>query len=340
MIIRRLITTLLAMGLAWSYSAHAATFKMATLAPNGSAWMNEIQKAADAIEQQTQGRVKFKFYTGGIMGNSSSVLKKIRVGQLHGGAFTIGDLSEVYPDMQVYTLPFQFRSYAEVDYVRGKMDDTLTQGLARAGMVLLGMSDGGFAYFMSNTSLNGVEALRHKKVWLPEGDQIIQNVYDRIGIASVPLSLADVYTGLQTGMIDTIGSSQIGAIAFQWHTKIKYVSDIPLMYLTGNLVLEQKAFKKISPADQKIVTQVMKTSMDKLSEINRQNDQEAREALKKQGIEYVGISQQDRQRLATVAQQAISNLLDKDAFSKATYQQMEQHLLTYRRQHSTAHARQ
>jgi TRAP-type C4-dicarboxylate transport system substrate-binding protein len=330
-----LSTILLTISLGF-HSAEAVTFKMATLAPNGSTWMNEIQAATDKISAQTEGRVKFKFYTGGVMGSASSVLKKIRINQLHGGAFTSGELSEIYPDIQIYALPFMFRSYAEVDYVRSKMDEAIQAGMEKQGMILLGISGGGFAYIMSDTPISAVDQLRNKKVWLPEGDAIIQTVFKTIGMAPVSLSLADVYTGLQTGMIDTIGTSAMGAIAFQWHTRVKYVSDIPLIYLTGNLVIDEKAFKKISASDQRIVRSIMLDTMHKLGKINRQNDEQARLALQKQGIQFVSISKQEWQRSQEVAKQSIDELGKQGIFTEAMYKLLLTNLSDYRQQHGTS----
>lgn len=336
----QLITTLLIMALLGVPSAHAVTFKMATLAPNGSAWMQEIEKASDKIAKQTDGRIKFKFYTGGIMGNAKSVLKKIRINQLQGGAFTGGELAVIYPDILIYSLPFQFRSYAEVDYVREKMDSLMREGIQQQGMVLLGTSDGGFAYIMSNTPVESIDELHKKKMWLPEGDVVIQTVFSTIGIAPVPLSLADVYTGLQTGMIDTIGSSPMGAVAFQWHTRVKYVSDIPLVYLTGNLVIDQKAFSKISAGDQAIVQKVMGATMAELGKINRHNDEQARLALEKQGLQFINVSKQEWQRSQEVAKQANETLGKKGYFTDKMYNLLQSNLSTYRQQHSsTANAK-
>ena len=86
----------------------AATLKIATLAPAGTTWMKEIKKGASEIKKKTEGRVKFKFYPGGVMGNDKSVHRKIKIGQLHGGAFTSGGLSQVYPDIQALSLPMMF----------------------------------------------------------------------------------------------------------------------------------------------------------------------------------------------------------------------------------------
>ena len=332
----RLISTLIIMILLSAPAAHAVTFKMATLAPNGSGWMDEIEKAAEEINKQTQGRVNFKFYTGGVMGNAKSVLKKIRINQLQGGAFTGGELADIYPDIQIYSLPFLFRSYAEVDYVRSKMDSLLRDGMQQHGMILLGTSDGGFAYIMSDTPIKSIDELHDKKIWMPEGDKIMQTVFETLGISPIPLSIADVYTGLQTGMIDTIGSSAIGAVAFQWHTRIKYISDIPLVYLTGHLVLDKKAFDKISKADQAIVQNVMLATMTRLGKINRRNDEQARLALQKQGIQFVPVSKAEWQRSQEIAKQAIDKLGKEGLFTNKMYNLLQTNLNAYRQQHSAS----
>jgi len=316
--------------------AEAFTFKIATLAPDGTTWMKEIREAAKIISQRTDNRVQFKFYTGGVMGNENSVLKKIRIQQLHGGAFSVGGLAEVYPDVLIYTLPFLFRSYSEVDYVRSKMDDEIRKGLAQNGMILLGMSEGGFAYVMSDTPVQSIDQLKSKKIWLPEGDVITETMYEIADISAVPLQLADVYTGLQTGLIDTIGSSPIGAIAFQWHTRIKYVVDVPLFYLVGQLVLDKKAFNKISADDQTIVLEVMNTIMTKLGKMNRKDDAQARLALQNQGIKFLTINAEEQHRLENIAEQTIEALGKKGVYTQEMYKLLSQYLLDSRNRDHTA----
>ncbi len=314
---------------------HARTFKMATLAPNGSTWMKEIQKAADEISKATDNRVNFKFYGGGIMGSTKSVLKKIRINQLQGGAFTTGELTDVYPDIIIYNLPFLFRSYDEVEYIRSKLDELLEKEMEENGMVLLGISSGGFAYIMSDTPIASVDELRNKKVWLPEGDIVVQAVYENLGIAPVPLSLADVYTGLQTGLIDTIGSSAIGAIAFQWHTRLKYATDLPLVYITGTLAIDKKAYEKISKPDQVIVSREMRKALNRLNEISKEDDKNARSALLEQGIQFVPISLDEQQRAEEVATKAIADLSAKGKLTQKTYKLLQKHLDDFRSQMKT-----
>ena len=133
------------LGLFLVAGAEAKTLKIATVVPDGSSWMQEMRQAAKEIKTRTNGRVKLKFYPGGIMGNEQTVLRKMRVGQLHGGAFTTGALAPSFPDVELYSLPMLFRSYEEVDYLRERLDGRIIEGLEEAGLVPLAIGDNGFA---------------------------------------------------------------------------------------------------------------------------------------------------------------------------------------------------
>src|SRR5512140_2883564 len=151
---RSLLSLLLAALLAVPFApAQALTLKIATLAPDGTAWMQELRKGGDEIAQRTAGRGTVKFYPGGSMGSDRVVWRKIRAGQLQGGALTGGALAEINPDAQIYSLPMLFRSYDELDYVRARMDKKIEQGIEAHGFVTFGLTDGGFAYLMSSSPL-------------------------------------------------------------------------------------------------------------------------------------------------------------------------------------------
>ena len=122
---------------------------------------------------------------------------------------------------------------------------------------------------------------------MPEGDQISYETMQAFGLAPVTLPITDVLTGMQTGLIDIIGSSPVAALVLQWHTRIQYVTDFPLAYLIGTLVVEEKAFRRISPEDQAIVREVMAEVYQGLEESNLRDDVEALAALRKNGVEVV-----------------------------------------------------
>ncbi|MET0066459.1 MAG: TRAP transporter substrate-binding protein DctP [Candidatus Thiodiazotropha sp.] len=282
--------------------------KIATLAPDGSSWMKAMRAAAESIETRSQGRISIRFYPGGVMGNDNSVLRKIRMGQLQGGAITGGGLSAIYPQAQTLSLPFQFRNLDEVDAVREVMDRKIIDGLNESGYISFGLSEGGFAYLFSNTPVKTTEDMKGLKIWIPEGDDINASMFGELGITPIPLPLTDVLTGLQTGLIDTIASAPIGAIALQWHTRVHYLTEVPLAYLYATLVIEKKAFNKLSEADQELVSATLSQTFVDINQQNREDTQAALAALQQQGIEVITPSPQQQQAWETHANATLHHL--------------------------------
>ncbi len=313
--------------------AHAKTFKIATVAPDGTAWMNELKKGADEIKKRTEERVKFRFYPGGVMGNDKSVLRKIRIGQLHGGAITGGGLQYIDPDSQIYSLPLAFRSHEEVDYVRSRMDKVVIEGLYKNGFVSFGLGEGGFAYLMSGLPLGDIDNIKRQKVWVPDDDKIARAAFEAIGVSPITLPLTDVLTGLQTGMIDTVAASAMGAIALQWHTKIKYIDQTPLAYLYGTLIIQRKEFEKLSQEDQQIVREVMTEVFNRLDSINREDNEKAYQALKNQGIEFIETSPESKTMWTSSVEQANENLIQSGVISKEITEVLHGYLDEFRNGH-------
>lgn len=334
-LIRLLLSLLL---LSAPMHAWALSLKIATLAPEGTTWMKEMRAGADEIDHKTEGRVKVKFYPGGVMGNDKSVLRKIRAGQLQGGAFSSGGLAEIYPDAQIYSLPFLFRSYEEIDYVRQRMDPLIRAGLEKQGFIALGISEGGFAYVMSKASIQRIADLSGHKVWIPEGDTISQAMFKAAGVAPIPLPIADVYTGLQTGLVDTVANTTTGAIAFQWHTKMGYMTDAPLLLLMGMLVVDKTAFDKIGAEDQKIVQEIFTKIFDRLDMLNRTDNAQAKLALVTQGIKFTAPSDAELASWREIARKALAELGRQGAYTPATLKILEGHLATYRQSPKEADA--
>ena len=156
-------------------SAQAATvIKIATEAPDGTAWMRELRAGAEGVKKHTDERIEIKFYPGGVMGDEPTVLRKIKIGQLQGGAFTGGELAQVDKDTQIYSLPFVFKTLDEVDKVRAQLDPLLKQSMEKAGYEILGISGGGFAYLVSVNDIKGKDDLKAANVWIPQGDRIAE----------------------------------------------------------------------------------------------------------------------------------------------------------------------
>jgi TRAP-type C4-dicarboxylate transport system substrate-binding protein len=310
--------------------AQAMRFKVATLSPEGSVWMQKMREGADELARKTNNRVTIKYYPGGVMGDDQAVLRKIRVGQLHGGAVVGGSLSQFYPDNQIYSLPFIFRSFEEVDYVRRHLDSRIAQGLEKGGFVTFGIAEGGFAYVMSTVPIRTVEEMRRQKVWIPDNDPMILEAVKAFGITPFPLSIADVRAGLQTGLINTVTTPPIGAVALQWHTQINYLMHEPFLYIYGVLAVDRRAFAKISPDDQRIFREVMGRKFRELDRLNREDNVNALEVLRKQGIEFIKPSDQALRKWYHDAETVPKRLVNAGKLSQDMVNALETLLTEYR----------
>jgi TRAP-type C4-dicarboxylate transport system substrate-binding protein len=315
--------------------AQAMRFKIATLSPEGSVWMEKMQEGATELARRTNNRVQIKYYPGGVMGDDKAVMRKIRIGQLQGGAFVSGSLSQFYPDNQVYSLPLFFRSFKEIDYVRKHLDKQIIDGFEKSGFVIFGIAEGGFAYVMSTVPIHTVEDMRQQKVWIPDNDLMILETVKAFDITPIPLSIADVLAGLQTGLINTVTTPPIGALALQWHTQIKYLMDETFLYIYGVLAVDRDIFKKISPNDQQIFRDIMGNVFKDLDRRNREDNIKAMEALHKQGITFIKPSPDAFKKWFQDASEVPRRLVKTDRLSQGMVDTLESLLKEYRSKESS-----
>lgn len=286
-VVRRLAATVCLALAVLGQPALAATLKIATVAPDGSSWMDRIRAGAAEIAERTENRVTFRFYPGGVMGDDAAVVRKIRLGQLQGAALTTGALQKFYTDVQLYNLPMLFRDYAEVDAVRAELDPVLLAGLEEAGWVAFGFGEAGFAYAMSQQPARTPEEARALKVWAPADDPGALAALEGFGIRPVPLAIADVLAGLQTELVEAVAVPPVASLALQWYTQLDYLLEVPLMYIYGTLALDAKVFARLSEPDRAVVREVMGRTFAELSAESRRDHAGALEALRGQGIEFL-----------------------------------------------------
>jgi len=285
------LTLVAAAGLLSPAGAQSPTvIKFATLAPEGSSWMQIFKAAADEVQQKTGNAVQFKIYPGGVMGDEKDMVRKLHIGQIQSAVLTSAGMSGIYPEMDVLQIPFLFNDYAEVDHVVEKVEPTLRKGLADKGYVLLGWSEAGFVNLMATVPVDTLDKVRKAKVWVWSDAPMAAAIFKEAGVPGVPLNIPDVLVGLQTGLVEVVYAPPSAAIALQWFTRIKYVSDTPLLYLEGGIVLKKETFEAI-PADYRpTVLEIFRRHFSKLKDVIRKENQDALDLMRKQGIQFMTLS--------------------------------------------------
>ncbi len=265
-------------------SAKTVTIKFATLAPEGSTWMNVMREFAAEVKKQTNGEVKIKIYAGGVQGDEKDVIRKMRINQLQSGGFTGVGLGTILPEVRILDTPFLFESHEEIDYVKQKFFDRFAKGFEKKGYVLLGWAEVGFVYIYSNYPLKKKDDLNKVKMWMWEGDPLAEALYKTAGISPIPLSITDVLTSLQTGLIDGVYTSPLACLGLQWFTKVKYMLDIPLANSMGAVLVTKKTIKKISPENQKILMELGNEYFNELTRLSRIDNENSITQMVKNGL--------------------------------------------------------
>jgi len=265
--------------------ALAQTLKIATIAPEGSSWMKDMRAGAKAIEKHTDGRVKLKYYAGGVQGNDKQVQRKMRTGQLHGGAFTSGALNMFQKDADLFALPLVFGTIEEARFARSHLEAEIRQRMEDAGYVNFGLAAAGFAYMMSNKPMRTLSDMKGQKIWIPEGDPVSFAALRALGVAPVVMPVTDVMTGLQTDLLDSVTVPPVGAVVFQWHTRLKYITELPVAYVYASLLIDSRAFSRLSAEDQQVVREVMEGIYRKFDQNGVMDNREALQALLDGGME-------------------------------------------------------
>ena len=311
--------------------AQKHTIKLATLAPEGSNWVKAMRAIEDEVVQKTNGEVRFKIYAGGVQGDEDVMLRKIRTGQLHAGGFGAQGLSRIFADVLALEMPFLFKNYEEIDYVLEQMDAFYQEGYEKNGFVLLGWVDIGFIHILSQQPIHGAEDIKGLKVWRLEGEPITEVLFRKAGVASVPLIIPDVLMGLQTNLVEVVYASPTAAIVLQWFTRVNYLTELPINYTLGALLIDKQIFYRLSPEQQDILLQAARTHMHQQTLQNRKENQEAVKVMQDQGLELVTPPTSEIQSFKDLVQESIPELVGT-AFSQESFALIQKHLADFRTQ--------
>lgn len=266
--------------------------KFASLAPDGSTWTNVLREYDAAIRKESGGKLGFRIYAGGVQGEDKDVIRKMRLGQLHSAGLTGVGLGEITTKVRILDSPFLFNNYDEVDHIYTTFADEFDKAFRDNGYVLLGWAEVGWVYVLTNTPVRTLADMNGVKMWMWEGDKVAEATFRALGISPIPLSVIDVLTSLQTGLINGAYTSPLAALVLQWHTRVKYMMNLPLADASGAVVMTKKKFDELPSDLQEILLRNGKKYMRELTLKSRQENDAAIAAMKKSGIQLIDVPSQ------------------------------------------------
>jgi len=293
MLAMRVASAVCALSLAASTAAGAetVTLRMATVAPDGTAWARELRAAAREVEEQTRGRLKLKWYMGAIAGDEVAVADRIKRGQLDGAASGGMLCAQAAPALRILRIPGLVQDRKQATYVVGRLRPTADAQFRKAGYVNLAYTLLGASVLFTRAPVRTWDDLKRVSLWRWDLDEVSTAMLRGAGLQIVALPLEQAGAAYDDKRIDGFGALPAAALAFQWSAQARYFTELPMDYLVGCMVVATRAFDELPNEDR----QVLQTATAKMMLRAQDLDERMSEALfgslfEKQGMHRVAPS--------------------------------------------------
>ncbi len=294
--------------------------KIGTLAPEGTAWLEVPRKVLNPhLKKVSGGKVVLKLYTGGVMGEDVDIIRKMDLGQLDGCGCTALGVFKASPEISIFTLPFLFRNYDEVDHILKKFRKEIDAGFEKKGYLLANLIDTGFFYLWMKNKATTVDEMRKQKMMTWFGP-VETTTYDELGIRPTPISVTEVVTSLNTGLVNATYGPAAWVLGTQAYTNLNYYVTQPLFYSPAAIFFSKKIQERfrgqypeilINNFTELLVYETLTIEREWIDDYLRPYEKKCIEAFEKYGIKPVTLSEKDMETIEAAAKKVREKLTGK-----------------------------
>ncbi len=226
--------------------------KVGTPAAPDSPWGQVFKTWKKAVETKTNSAVSFDFFFNSTQGTESTMIDKMKAGQLDGAAVTSVGLGKIDKRLLSMQVPGLIRSWKTVDAVRAAVAPEFEKFLAEKKVTVITFADVGQAHFLSKGfQVKNPDDLKGKSPWVYSEDPILKTVYGKIGgVNPFPAELMSVLPNIDNGKINCMSVSSLAAEMLQWNSKFDNANDEVNGIVVGGLVMSTDSLDKL-PGDAK-----------------------------------------------------------------------------------------
>ena len=237
---------------------------------------------AEKWRKATAGQVDLVIYPGGTQGSEADSVKRMNIGQLQAGMLSVGGLTEIDPAVAaLQEIPMLFRSLAEEEYVRDKLQPDLEKRLLAKGFVALFWADSGWVRFFSRTAATRPADFKTLKIFVTASNSATElQLIQALGYKPVALDWADVLIQMQTGGVDAVPTVPILALSGQYYTVAKHMTAVNWLPLVGATVITKPAWDAVPPAMRNALMEAASEAGRKIQDASRRENEEAVETMR------------------------------------------------------------
>lgn len=268
---------------------------------------------ADAVHEGTDGRVNFQVYANAVLGEQQESVQLVSNGSVGAASISGPQMVNVNEDFVVLDMPLVFDSeehqMATINDpdVTGELFNSLTESNS---MVVLGAySQGARSIYNSDGPVETPEDMAGLKVRVQESELQIAMI-DAMGATATPMAFSEVYTALQSGVIDAAENNPVSYITQKHFEVAPYYSFTNHLIGADFLVVNSDLLESMSDEDRTVVEEEFAASVDTFMEIWTEQVQEAIEETTAAGAQY---NEVDAEAFAEVLQPVVDDALQTDS---------------------------
>lgn len=295
--ITRITLAAAALGLLTAVAAGAVNaqtvLKSSDVHPDGYPTVEAVKYFGSLLEKKTNGRYKVQVFHSAQLGQEKDTIEQTRFGVIELNRINMGPFNNLIPETVVPSLPFIFRS---VEHMRKVMDGPIGDEILKAfeahGLVGLAFYDSGArSFYNSKRPINTPADLKGMKVRVIQSDLFLDMV-NALGANATPMPPGEVYSAIQTGVVDGAENNWPSYDSFRHFEVAKYYSLTEHSMSPEVLVMSKKTFDKLSPEDQKAVRESAKESVAKMRDLWEAREKEAEKKIRSGGNQINTVEKQ------------------------------------------------
>jgi tripartite ATP-independent transporter DctP family solute receptor len=203
-----------------------------------------LVKFKEAVEKKSAGQLEVQIYPNSSLGNLRVTFESIRLGNLEAGVYDAGTPSNVVPAWAVPELPYIFRDLAHVHKVMdGAIGEELGKALIdKAKVRSLAIYDTTFRkIFTRPKPINALADLKGLKVRVPEVPSYVRCM-QLLGANPTPIPWGDLYTSLETGVVQGFENKCEAAFNAKLHEQTKFAAYTGHIFVINPFVVSEQWF--------------------------------------------------------------------------------------------------
>ena len=260
------------------------TWQFATMAPKGTPWYTGMENYAKIVKQETNGEFKIKIIPGGRLGSETNMFQQCKSGQIEMIGVNVHSTSDYIKELQILDLPFLIESYKNADKIfDSTFNSYINKILLKHNLRHLFWSEAGFLMIASKNKINNYIELKKKTIRILD-NKTNMAIWNSMGIKAISIRIPEVYTSIQSGIINALESSLVYFIAASWFREMPYISITNHKYVPAYVISNLKAYNSLPDKYKKAMKKASFYTVKNIRVLLRQMNQDLISNLSKSNI--------------------------------------------------------